>query len=85
MTGQKLREVQASEAKARLSELLDEVERGGSVQISRRGKPVARLVPVAESEEADRRRAWDELRELRKRMPKIPLAEVLASIREGRE
>ena len=34
------------EAKNRLTSLLDEVESGGEVLITRRGKPVARLVPA---------------------------------------
>ncbi|QOC21935.1 type II toxin-antitoxin system prevent-host-death family antitoxin [Wenzhouxiangella sp. AB-CW3] len=38
------------EARKRLSALLDQVERGESVVISRRGKPVARLV-AAHTEE----------------------------------
>ncbi|MCU0887874.1 MAG: type II toxin-antitoxin system prevent-host-death family antitoxin [Rubritepida sp.] len=37
-------------AKAHLSRLLDEVEAGGEVVITRRGKPVARLVPYAAAE-----------------------------------
>ena len=39
-----MREVGAFEAKNKLSELLDEVEQGGEVVITRRGRPVARLV-----------------------------------------
>ena len=39
--------VKFADAKARLSELVDRVERGETVEITRRGKPVARLVPVA--------------------------------------
>ena len=39
-----MREVGAFEAKNKLAELLDEVERGGEVVITRRGKPAARLV-----------------------------------------
>jgi prevent-host-death family protein len=35
------------DAKNRLSALVDEVESGNSMTITRRGKPVARLVPVA--------------------------------------
>ncbi len=35
------------EAKTHLSRLLQEVERGGSVLITRGGKPVAKLVPVS--------------------------------------
>ena len=34
------------EAKNRLTALLDEVEEGGEVLITRRGKPIARLVPA---------------------------------------
>ena len=34
------------EAKNRLTALLDEVEEGGEVIITRRGKPIARLVPL---------------------------------------
>lgn len=40
-----MREIGAFEAKNKLSSLLDEVERGEEVVITRRGKPVARLVP----------------------------------------
>ena len=39
-------EVGAFEAKNRLSNLLDQVEQGGEVVITRHGRPVARLVPV---------------------------------------
>lgn len=39
------RTVSVAEAKAHLSELLDAVEKGESVQITRRGKHVADLVP----------------------------------------
>ncbi|HEY5720926.1 MAG TPA: type II toxin-antitoxin system prevent-host-death family antitoxin [Allosphingosinicella sp.] len=36
--------ISLAEAKAHLSELVDRVEAGGSIDITRRGKPVARLV-----------------------------------------
>jgi prevent-host-death family protein len=38
----------AFEAKTHLSQLLDDVESGSEIEITRRGKPVARLVPVQE-------------------------------------
>lgn len=38
--------VTVHEAKTHLSRLLEEVEKGGEVVISRRDKPVARLVPI---------------------------------------
>lgn len=34
-----------ADAKARLSELIDKVEAGETIEITRRGKPVARVVP----------------------------------------
>lgn len=36
--------VALADAKARLSELIERVERGETISITRRGKPVARLV-----------------------------------------
>jgi prevent-host-death family protein len=39
-------EISLAEAKAHLSELVDRVEAGASVNITRRGKPVARLTAV---------------------------------------
>ena len=41
--------VSAFEAKTRFAQLLQRVERGEEVTITRRGKAVARLVPVAAS------------------------------------
>jgi prevent-host-death family protein len=38
--------INLAEAKAHLSELIDRVEAGDSIDITRRGKPVARLTPV---------------------------------------
>ncbi len=36
--------INLADAKAHLSELLDRVEAGDTIEISRRGKPVARLI-----------------------------------------
>ena len=82
-----LREIPASEAKARLSELLDRVERGATIAITRHGRRIARLVP-----EADRRRAEiagaianiEALQEeIRKRSGSISAEEIISSIHEG--
>ena len=56
-------EVGVAEAKARLSELLDRVERGEEVVITRRGKPVARVSGVARKLEPIDFAAIRELRE----------------------
>lgn len=39
--------INLADAKARLSELVDRVESGDSIDITRRGRPVARLTSVA--------------------------------------
>jgi prevent-host-death family protein len=40
-----MREIQASEAKTHLPQLLDAVERGETIIITRHGRAVARLIP----------------------------------------
>ena len=57
------------DAKNRLSGLLDQVEGGQEVTITRRGKPVARLVPVAPKSEQGRT-AVEKLRTLRQSIAK---------------
>lgn len=59
--------VGAFEAKTKLAELLDKVEAGETVVITRRGKAVARLVPalVDEAERARRRALIDEIKRKR--------------------
>ena len=57
-----LREIGIFDAKARLSELLHDVEAGESLTLTRRGVPVARLVPVPK--QAERASALRRLREL---------------------
>lgn len=49
MTVEASRSVSVAEAKAHLSEILDAVEKGEHVEITRRGKPVADLVPKVEA------------------------------------
>lgn len=39
--------INLADAKTHLSELIDRVEAGDSIEITRRGKPVARLIAVA--------------------------------------
>jgi prevent-host-death family protein len=58
-------EIGAFEAKNRLSELLRAAEAGRSVVITRHGRAVARLVPVADDRGADLAEIGGELRRLR--------------------
>jgi prevent-host-death family protein len=76
-------EYQASDAKAKWAELLDEVERGRTVRITRHGKAIARLIPEGAARSAEAVEALERLRILREQVVKAPRAEVLASRREG--
>jgi prevent-host-death family protein len=81
------REIPASEAKAHFSELLDAVERGETIAITRHGRRIARLVP-----EADRRRQEIEeaiadmkalAKERREKFGPVSVEEIISSIHEG--
>jgi len=75
----------AFEAKNRLSELLQRVENGEEVTITRHGKPVARLVPAAATAEQDRiREAVDWLNRTRKKR-KLDGITIRQLINEGRK
>ncbi len=79
--------IQASEAKTHFLRILDEVERGKSVTVTRRGKTVARIVPVAPSDEERReqiRRAMASILEIRKRTKPVSIEEILSARDEGR-
>jgi prevent-host-death family protein len=80
-----MKQVQFSTAKAQLSDLIDEVERGESVQITRHGKPVARLVREEDARRADALRAMREIEEMRKTAPRVTAEEILAWRDEGRK
>ena len=74
-------EVGAYEAKTNLSRLLEKVERGERITLTRHGRPVAMLVPVEE-----KRPAEDVIRELRefRRKRRIGDVGVRALVEEGR-
>jgi prevent-host-death family protein len=62
-------EIGAFEAKNKLSELLDRAERGEEIVITRRGRPVAKLVPVRTERDREKaREAGRRIRELAKEM-----------------
>jgi prevent-host-death family protein len=81
-----MKEVGAFEAKNTLSALLDLVERGEEVTITRHGKPVARLVPPrGQPNREEARAAAERIRErARKLKLGITLEEALAWRDEGR-
>jgi prevent-host-death family protein len=62
-----MREIGAFEAKNRLGTLLDWVELGEEIIITRRGEAVARLVPNRpKNDNADARTAAQEIRDMRR-------------------
>ena len=63
-----MREVGAFEAKTHLSALLEAVAAGEEIVITKRGRPVARLVPPEAGSEARRRAAWSRIEALRDRI-----------------
>ena len=79
-----MREIQASEAKTHLPQLLNDVQRGETIVITRHGRPVARLVPDEEVRRAERAEAIAKIKSLRKGMGKISVEELFAMRDEGR-
>lgn len=78
-----MREIQASEAKTHLPSLLDAVERGETLIITRHGKPIARIVPEQDQRRAQVERVFAEIEAFRKTMPALTLEEILSSRHEG--
>lgn len=79
------------EAKTNLSSLIEEVERGGEIVITRHGKPVARLVrerkgsPYTPEQIAERRKTLMELREFGRSLNlSLSQEEIKKMIEEGR-
>jgi prevent-host-death family protein len=77
------------DAKTHLSSLVDEVEKGGEIVITRHGKPVAKLVRAEQRltpEQIERRRkALQELREIGRRLNlNLTQEEIKRRIQEGR-
>ena len=80
-----MREIQASEAKVHLPQLLDDVERGETLIIKRHGRRIARIVPEVDRRQEEIDKALAGIRELRKHTGRIALSELLSARDEGRE
>jgi prevent-host-death family protein len=75
---------QASNAKTRFLRILDDVERGESVTITRRGRTIAEIRPKTDSDPNDLAAAVMEMRKLRERIGTLTLEEILSARDEGR-
>jgi len=71
-----MREVQITDTKAHLTQLIDAMERGETVIITRHGRAVARLVPEPENCTAQTRQVMDEIAAFRQTMPRLSLDEI---------
>jgi len=80
-----MRTFAASEAKTHFLRILDDVERGQSILITRHGKPIARITPEAEIDRENVRRAFEGMSALRKRIGNLSVDEILSARDEGRE
>lgn len=76
--------VGAYEAKTHLSELLEKVEAGGEIIITKHGAPVAKLVPVRKEASAEQRAAA--IRRIQKLSARLSLAglKIKDLVKEGR-
>ena len=80
-----MQSIAASEAKTHFLRILDDVERGQSVVITRHGKPIARITPETEIDREKVRRAFEAMSALRKRIGKLSIEDILSARDEGRE
>lgn len=79
-----MREVPASEAKTHLARLLDAVEHGETVAITRHGRRIARIVPEKQCRREEVEDAIANMNALRKEIAgKVTLEEILAWRHEG--
>ncbi len=80
-----MREVQASQAKTHLPELLDEVERGETLIITRHGRPIARLVPENDRRQAEIDEVITAMEARRRHAAGITVDDILSARHEGRK
>jgi len=80
-----VREIQASEAKAHLPQLLDDVERGETLIITRHGRAIARIVPEVDRRQEEVDNALASIRTLRQRNGRVTVDELLSAREEGRK
>jgi prevent-host-death family protein len=79
-----MKHIQAAAAKSRFSELLDDVERGETIVITRHGKPIARIVPDPARRQQQIDAAIAGIKELRKHTKRTTVEEIIAWKNEGR-
>jgi antitoxin (DNA-binding transcriptional repressor) of toxin-antitoxin stability system len=79
-----MKHVSLADARANIAKLLDEVERGETVTISREGVPARDVAAPAQERSADVVQAIEELKQLRKANGPVTVEEILSWRDEGR-
>ena len=79
-----MREIRASDAKTHLPRLLDDIERGETIAVTRHGRLVAHLTPASAGDRARAARALAAISALRRHTKAMPAAEILSARDEGR-
>ena len=80
-----MREIQASEAKTHLPQLLDDVGRGETLIITRHARAIARIVPEVNRRQEEIDSALESIAALRKQNGKITFEELRSAREEGRK
>ena len=80
-----MRQIQASEAKTRFLQLLDDVERGDTLIITRHGRRIARLIPETEHRQAEIDEVLAAIKALPSRRQHLSAAKLIAARDEGRK
>jgi prevent-host-death family protein len=80
-----MKEVPVSEAEVKLLELLDEVEQGTTIAITREGKIVAYIAPYKHARAQMARDAIQGIRELQKHTKPATAEELIAWKNDGRK
>ncbi len=78
-----MREIQSSEAKTHLAHLLDEVERGETVIITRHGRPIARIIPEQQLRNQSIDHARTAIEAIRRANGTMSIDDILSSRHEG--
>lgn len=80
-----MREIAASEAKAHLPQLLDDVEQGETLIITRHGRAIARLVPERDGRQDEIGAVIAAIRNRQRNAASVTTAEILSARDEGRK
>ena len=86
-----MKSVGVFEAKTHLSEILEQVEKGESITITKRGEAVAQIIPIASARNG--KKSGDEIvagfealrNQVKKRFPKTDHTSIREMIEEGRQ